>query len=211
MKKKKNNNIKKHETMTIQEQPKPAPAVVAEPQPPKPAINEELMAAIIEKEVAKKIAEWEAQHSQKPTATKEVAPKQTLIAKPSKVSEPKKLGPTKDVKQHSEENKRPKKKIKFMLGLTRFFKNIKTVFGIFINDILHEPKSAESLRSPTGKEARFRFVHKWTDKSKKLWKRFWWRVYEDICESFWKFFAYQIAILALLGYIPLVLKYLNYL
>ena len=211
MKKKKNKNIKKHETMTIQEQPQPAPEVVTEPQPPKPAINEEVMTAIIEKEVAKKIAEWEALHSQKPTANKEVAPKQTLITKPSKASEPKKQVSTKDVNQHPEERKRPKQKIKFMLGLTRFFKNIKTGFGIFINDILHEPKSAESLRSPTGKEARFRFVHKWTDKSKKLWKRFWWRVYEDICESFWKFFAYQIAILALLGYIPLVLKYLNYL
>ena len=75
--------------------------------------------------------------------------------------------------------------------------------------------NAELLRNPTKKPAVLRYIGKWLDPTKKLWKRLLWRLYDDFCESFWKFFAYEIAIIAttfaVLSYfyiIPCIMRWL---
>ena len=85
----------------------------------------------------------------------------------------------------------------------------------FFEKILQEPKdnNPEPERNPTKKPVVLRYIDKWLDPTKKLWKRLLCRLYDDICESFWKFFAYEIAIIAttftVLSYlylIPMIMK-----
>ena len=97
-----------------------------------------------------------------------------------------------------------------------FFNKIKKGLSVFGNNILRKPKppkNPEPLRNPTKKAVVPQYIDKWMDPTKKLWKRLMWRLYDDICESFWKFFAYEIAIIAttftVLSYlylIPIIMK-----
>ena len=110
----------------------------------------------------------------------------------------------------------PKGKNKQPSLIKRFFGIFKKGVIAFCNGILRKPKppkNPEPLRNPTKKPVELRHIDKWLDPTKKLWKRLMWRLYDDICESFWKFLAYEIAIIAtvyaVLSYfyiIPMILK-----
>ena len=93
----------------------------------------------------------------------------------------------------------PKRKCKFLSGIKRFFGKIRKGLRHFGNNILRKPKppkNPDPLRNPTRKPVVLQNIDKWLDPTRKLWKRLMWRLYDDICESFWKFFAYELAIIA---------------
>ena len=133
--------------------------------------------------------------------------------------------PSEDMKAQAAEPKTekpitdlPKGKNRQPSLIKRFFGMIKKGIIAFCNGILRKPKppkNPEPLRNPTKKPVELRHIDKWLDPTKKLWKRLLWRLYDDICESFWKFFAYEIAIIAttfaVLSYfyiIPCIMRWL---